>query len=262
MASAIPVPGQPGRLFIPGNNYGTTMKLSDLSMGQLDEQEQEQLNGLGDLGQVKPGSTRTTWRLGDNDATKVLADGRRAADVKGLSETIQMLKKNLNNAGYKMSVDGNYDARLALALRLVYREYPKARPGIYDRDEKAQMGEAFDANIGTIAKEILDKGKARQAAMTSTAIVPTQAGAPAVAPAAATDAPSAAAPGYGSPGGFAALLKNPVYWVGLAAVVGIGLYLFTRSRRSVQAVGEVETLALEGMKKPRRKRRKSKKAKA
>lgn len=211
MASAIPVPGQPGRLFIPGNNYGTTMKLSDVSMGQMDEQEQAQLNGLGDLGQ---GFDRL---LQDTTQLRKLTD----QDIDG------MLK--------------------ALGSRSDYRS---DRRGVITFDQLKRLAGALGA------EKRRREGTTKPA--TSTAIVPAQATALAPTQSAATAAPVTAAAG----GGFAALLKNPAYWAGVAAVVGIGLYLFMRSRRSVQAVGEVETLALEGAKKPRRKRRKSKKAKA
>lgn len=55
------------------------------------------------------------------------------------------------------------------------------------------------------------------------------------------------------------LMKNPWYWVGIAAVVGGGAWLLMRRRKAVQQVAAVETLSLEGMyEAPKRKRRKSK----
>lgn len=210
MASAIPVPGQPGRLYIPGDNYGTTMKLSDVSMGQMDEQEQEQLNGLGDLGQ------------GFDQVIKNPQELRKLAD---------------------QDIDGMLKALGSRA------DYKSDRRGVITFDQLKQLAGALGA------EKRRREGTTKPA--TSTAIVPAQA--TALAP---TQSPATAPVTASTGGGFAALLKNPAYWVGVAAVVGIGLYLFARSRRSVQAVGEVETLALEGAKKPRRKRRKSKKAKA
>lgn len=217
------------------------MKLSDVSVGQLDEQEQEQLNGLGDLAQVKAGSTRTVWRLGDNDATKKLADGRNAKEASNTRGAILLAKQLLTMA--KMNpgtMDGEFTPKMAFALRIFYKQYPKALPT--NADQKAMMGEAFDANLFGVAEEV-------KAAAQSAALAPAQ-------------GPTAPAPSYGSGYDWAALFKNPWYWAGVAAVVGVA-FLYMRSRRSVKAVSAVETLALEGMdeEKPKRKRRRRRKAK-
>lgn len=55
-------------------------------------------------------------------------------------------------------------------------------------------------------------------------------------------------------------MKNPLYWVGVAAVVGGGLLLLMRYRKNkaVAQVAAVETLSLEGIRSKRKKRRKSK----
>lgn len=84
MASAIPVPGQPGRLFIPGTGtgldqaHGTYMKTSDV---QMSPQELATLQGLGgDLGQiVKPDAALIT-RSGLFAANKELV--KQAAEIK------------------------------------------------------------------------------------------------------------------------------------------------------------------------------------
>lgn len=62
--------------------------------------------------------------------------------------------------------------------------------------------------------------------------------------------------------GLAKLLKNPWYWVAVAVVVGGGVLLWMRSRRSVQRVAPVGTVELLGLPAPKRKRRKRKSKKA
>lgn len=84
MASAIPVPGQPGRLFIPGTGtgldqaHGTYMKTSDV---QMSPQELATLQGLGgDLGQIVRPDASLLARGGLFAANKELV--KQAAEIK------------------------------------------------------------------------------------------------------------------------------------------------------------------------------------
>lgn len=213
------------------------MKLSDISMGQLDEEELGRLNGLGLAAAPKK-------------ATPVSKGGMSHLQKKPAAQTQPALPASTEPDFSKF--DTNIVAELYAA---------------------AQKGEGHVSFYGTLSAEqvkaMKDKIEAeynkRKGAIQKAEQAVTVTGGDAGA------GTSAGAGGgetsvYGKAGfDFGALLKNPWYWAGVAVVVGGLAYLFMRSRRSTAPVAPVQTMGLEELEgvdeQPKRKRRRRRKAK-
>jgi len=254
--------------------YEGRMKLSDISMGQMDEQEMGTISGLGYLGQNQ------------NPAIAAQIAQKQAAQAAVTPKMMAEAQKLLLELGYPVgAADGQLRNRTKLAISVVQKKADtrsirgvldgatllklrsaaagaKSNSAEYNKlkataDEIKSLNSVGDAVIGTAAAAASTAAApapapAPASATTSTAIVPAQG----VTTPAATEplAPATAGGGYD----FAAMFKNPMYWVGVAAVVGVGIWWYMRKRAApVAQMGEVETLALEGAK-PKRKRRKRK----
>jgi len=243
------------------------MKLSDISMGQMDEQEMGTISGLGYIGQ---GTDPVGQFLKDPKQVRNLTNEDLAGMLKALGsrsdynsprrgkftfDQLKVLASALGAEDRKRKAQSAAAKPVATSTALAPTRIDFAKFDTKDLAElyaASQKGESYSSFNGSFSAEQLKvfkaeieveynkrKGAIQQAEQAVAA--PSEGGAP------------AAAGGYD----FAKLFKNPVYWVGVAAVVSVGIYLFMRKRSPAAQMGEVETLALEGAK-PKRKRRKRK----
>lgn len=264
MASAIPVPGQPGRLFVPGRmrsrmprartTYETKkvtvdeghMTISEVSTQDLEDYERDHINGLGATAPTSKAVVKTVsppypWR-------------QSSPVAKG--DDIALLQTLLIAVGWPLGGrSGVYGPRTAAAVAalLLRAKY---------RGDRKQFDAAASDAIKALGKDNMKPtdAEAKQVA----GMLSDEAWASSLRTDLVLDGGPSTNPAATEPtgGGFAALLKSPWYWVGVAAVAGVGLWWLMKRRAPVSQVAAVETLSLEGVKPKRRKSRRKPKSKA
>lgn len=234
MASAIPVPGQPGRLWIPGVGL-VQQYVETMAAGAALPVENAM---LGHFGQV----------------TVTLARGSRGPAVKALQSI-------LNTFGYGLTPDGIFGSVTEKAVKLVQAKLNRAVTGRWTPEDDVALKAINQSGI-------VDAGANEKAALLDAERKASMAAAAAGA-AGATVEPAATQQESIDPYGSAdqpfmeklkVWMKNPWYWVGIGAV-GIGLWWLWSSGSkptATQQVAPVETLGLPAKAK-RKRRRKAKK---